>query len=312
MRRPLFIMGKREVIAVKKILFTGAGVAIVTPFKDGKVNLSSFGRLIDRQIAGGTDAIIVCGTTGEAATMTPAERQEAIAFCVEQTAGRVPVIAGTGANDTRAARENSLAAERLGVDGLLVVTPYYNKATQQGLLRHFKTIADAVSIPMILYNVPSRTGVNILPETYAELAHHPNIAGVKEASGNFGQIQKTRNLCPTNFSIWSGNDDETAAICMLGGVGVISVVANVLPAQMHELTSLCLANDYAAAGRLQLKLKPLCDALFCEVNPIPVKTALNLMGLDAGELRLPLCPPTDASVEKLKLALSAWDLLPQS
>lgn len=312
MRRPLFIMGKREVIAVKKILFTGSGVAIVTPFKNGKVNLSSFGRLIDRQIAGGTDAIIVCGTTGEAATMTTAERQEAIAFCVERAAGRVPVIAGTGANDTRAARENSLAAERLGVDGLLVVTPYYNKATQQGLLRHFKTVADAVNIPIILYNVPSRTGVNIMPETYAELAHHPNIAGVKEASGNFGQIQKTRNLCPTNFSIWSGNDDETAAICMLGGVGVISVVANVLPAQMHELTSLCLANDYAAAGRLQLKLKPLCDALFCEVNPIPVKTALNLMGLDAGELRLPLCPPTDASVEKLKLALSAWDLLPQS
>ena len=297
---------------MKKILFTGSGVAIVTPFKNGKVNLSSFGRLIDRQIAGGTDAIIVCGTTGEAATMTTAERQEAIAFCVERAAGRVPVIAGTGANDTRAARENSLAAERLGVDGLLVVTPYYNKATQQGLLRHFKTVADAVNIPIILYNVPSRTGVNIMPETYAELAHHPNIAGVKEASGNFGQIQKTRNLCPTNFSIWSGNDDETAAICMLGGVGVISVVANVLPAQMHELTSLCLANDYAAAGRLQLKLKPLCDALFCEVNPIPVKTALNLMGLDAGELRLPLCPPTDASVEKLKLALSAWDLLPQS
>ncbi len=297
---------------MKEILFTGSGVAIVTPFKDGKVNLSSFGRLIDRQIAGGTDAIIVCGTTGEAATMTTAERQEAIGFCVERAAGRVPVIAGTGANDTRAARENSLAAERLGVDGLLVVTPYYNKATQQGLLRHFKTVADAVNIPIILYNVPSRTGVNILPETYAELAHHPNIAGVKEASGNFGQIQKTRNLCPTNFSIWSGNDDETAAICMLGGVGVISVVANVLPAQMHELTSLCLANDFAAAGRLQLKLKPLCDALFCEVNPIPVKTALNLMGLDAGELRLPLCPPTDASVEKLKLALSAWDLLPQS
>ena len=297
---------------MKKILFTGSGVAIVTPFKDGKVNLSSFGRLIDRQIAGGTDAIIVCGTTGEAATMTTAERQEAIGFCVERAAGRVPVIAGTGANDTRAARENSLAAERLGVDGLLVVTPYYNKATQQGLLRHFKTVADAVNIPINLYNVPSRTGVNIMPETYAELAHHPNIAGVKEASGNFGQIQKTRNLCPADFAVWSGNDDETAAICMLGGVGVISVVANVLPAQMHELTSLCLANDYAAAGRLQLKLKPLCDALFCEVNPIPVKTALNLMGLDAGELRLPLCPPTDASVEKLKLALSAWDLLPQS
>ncbi len=297
---------------MKEAIFTGSGVAIVTPFQDGAVNFPVFRRLIERQIAGGTDAIIVCGTTGEAATMTPKERMETIACCVEQTADRVPVIAGTGANDTQAARENSMAAERLGVDGLLIVTPYYNKATQQGLLRHYKTIADSVSTPIILYNVPSRTGVNILPETYAELAHHPNIAGVKEASGNFGQIQKTRNLCPTNFSIWSGNDDETAAICMLGGVGVISVVANVLPAQMHELTSLCLANDFAAAGRLQLKLKPICDALFCEVNPIPVKTALNLMGLEAGELRLPLCPPADASMEKLKLALSAWDLLPES
>ena len=295
---------------MKKILFTGSGVAIVTPFKDGKVNLSSFGRLIDRQIAGGTDAIIVCGTTGEAATMTTAERQEAIGFCVERAAGRVPVIAGTGANDTRAARENSLAAERLGADGLLIVTPYYNKATQQGLLRHYKAIADSVTTPIILYNVPSRTGVNILPETYAELARHPNIVGVKEACGDLSQVQKTRNLCPADFAIWSGNDDETAAICMLGGSGVISVAANVLPAQMHELTSLCLTNDFHAAGRLQLKLKPLCDALFCEVNPIPVKTALNLMGLEAGELRLPLCPPADASVEKLKLALSAWNLLP--
>lgn len=303
-------MGKREVIAVKKILFTGSGVAIVTPFKDGKVNLSSFGRLIDRQIAGGTDAIIVCGTTGEAATMTIAERQEAIGFCVERAAGRVPVIAGTGANDTRVVCGNALAAERLGADGLLIVTPYYNKATQQGLLRHYKAIADSVTTPIILYNVPSRTGVNILPETYAELARHPNVVGVKEACGDLSQVQKTRNLCPADFAIWSGNDDETAAICMLGGSGVISVAANVLPAQMHELTSLCLTNDFHAAGRLQLKLKPLCDALFCEVNPIPVKTALNLMGLEAGELRLPLCPPADASVEKLKLALSAWDLLP--
>ena len=251
MRRPLFIMGKREVIAVKKILFTGSGVAIVTPFKDGKVNLSSFGRLIDRQLAGGTDAIIVCGTTGEAATMTQSERAEVIACCVDRVAGRVPVIAGTGANDTRVACGNALAAERLGADGLLIVTPYYNKATQQGLLRHYKAIADSVTTPIILYNVPSRTGVNILPETYAELARHPNVVGVKEACGDLSQVQKTRNLCPADFAIWSGNDDETAAICMLGGSGVISVAANVLPAQMHELTSLCLANDFHAAGRLQ-------------------------------------------------------------
>ena len=265
---------------MKEILFTGSGVAIVTPFHAGAVNFPAFGRLIDRQIDGGTDAIIVCGTTGEAATMTQKERTETIAYCVDLVAGRVPVIAGTGANDTQVARENALAAERLGVDGLLIVTPYYNKATQQGLLRHYKVIADSVGTPIILYNVPSRTGVNIQPETYAELAQHPNIAGVK-------------------------------AICMLGGSGVISVVANVLPAEMHRLTALCLANDFSAAGRLQLKLKPLCDALFCEVNPIPVKTALNLMGLEAGELRLPLCPPTDASVERLKLALSSWDLLPE-
>lgn len=297
---------------MKEMLFTGSGVALVTPFRDGAVNIPALRRLIDRQLDNGTDAIIICGTTGEAATMTPAERAETIACCVDQVAGRVPVIAGTGANDTAVARENALAAERLGVDGLLIVTPYYNKATQQGLLRHYQAIADTVTTPIVLYNVPSRTGVNIRPETCAELAQHPNIVGLKEASGDLSQLQKTRNLCPADFSIWSGNDDETAAICLLGGAGVISVVANILPAQMHRLTALCLANDFAAAGKLQLKLKPICDVLFCEVNPIPVKTALDLMGLEAGELRLPLCPPTTASVERLKLALSAWDLLPDS
>lgn len=295
---------------MKETIFTGSGVALVTPFFNGAVNYPAFQRLIERQIAGGTDAIIVCGTTGEASTMTPKERIEAISFCVDCVAGRLPVIAGAGANDTAAARENALAAERAGADGLLIVTPYYNKATQQGLLRHFLTIADSVSTPIILYNVPSRTGVNILPETYAELSQHPNITGTKEASGNLSQIQKIRNLCPSDFSIWSGNDDETAAICLLGGAGVISVVANILPAEMHRLTALCLADEFAAAGKLQLKLKPICDALFCEVNPIPVKTALNLMGFEAGELRLPLCPPTVGSLKKLKLALSAWDLLP--
>lgn len=296
---------------MKQTIFTGSGVAIITPFSGGAVNYPAFRYLIDRQITAGTDAIIVCGTTGEAATMTPAERQEVISCCVDHVQGRVPVIAGTGANDTQVARENSKAAERLGVDGLLIVTPYYNKATQQGLLRHYKTIADTVDTPILLYNVPSRTGVNILPETYAELAQHPNIAGVKEACGDLSQIQKTRNLCPADFAIWSGNDDETAAICMLGGSGVISVAANILPAEMHRLTQLCLANDFAAAGQLQLKLKPICDVLFCEVNPIPVKTALNLMGLNAGELRLPLCPPTAASTERIRLALSAWNLLPE-
>ena len=294
---------------MKDILFTGSGVAIVTPFHAGAVNFPAFGRLIDRQIDGGTDAIIVCGTTGEAATMTQKERMETIAYCVDRVAGRVPVIAGTGSNDTMYAVQLAQSAEQSGADGLLMVTPYYNKATQQGLLRHYKVIADSVGTPIILYNVPSRTGVNIQPETYAELAQHPNIAGVKEASGNFSQIQKTRNLCPADFSIWSGNDDETAAICMLGGSGVISVAANVLPAEMHRLTALCLANDFSAAGRLQLKLKSLCDALFCEVNPIPVKYAMNVLGWNAGECRLPLVEPSDAHKAKIEQALQAAGLI---
>lgn len=187
------------------------------------------------------------------------------------------MIAGTGSNSTENALALSRDAERAGADGLLLVTPYYNKASQAGLIRHFQVIADGVDVPLILYDVPSRTGVTIAPETYAELAKHPNINGVKEAGGNFSNIQKTRNLCPEDFSIWSGNDDETAAICMLGGKGVISVVANVLPAEMHRLTELCLRNDFAAAGKLQLELKDFCDAMFCDVNPIPVKTALNLL-----------------------------------
>ena len=293
---------------MKKPLFTGSGVAIVTPFTKETVDLPTLGKLLDFQMKNGTDAIIVCGTTGEAATMTQKERMETIAYCVDRVAGRVPVIAGTGANDTQVARENALAAERLGVDGLLIVTPYYNKATQQGLLRHYKVIADGVDVPLILYDVPSRTGVTIAPETYAELAKHPNINGVKEAGGNFSNIQKTRNLCPEDFSIWSGNDDETAAICMLGGKGVISVVANVLPAEMHRLTELCLRNDFAAAGKLQLELKDFCDAMFCDVNPIPVKTALNLLGWDVGPLRLPLCDPTEAGLEKIRAALEKHGL----
>ena len=292
-------------------LFRGSGVALVTPMTPDGIDFPALEQLIEWHIASGTDALILCATTGEGATLTYAERAEIIERSIRQVNGRVPVIVGTGSNNTASAIALSREACAAGADGVLVVTPYYNKATQRGLVRHFTAVADAVDRPLIVYNVPSRTGVNIQPETYAELAQHPNIAGVKEASGNFSQIQKTRNLCPADFAIWSGNDDETAAICMLGGSGVISVVANVLPAEMHRLTALCLANDFSAAGRLQLKLKPLCDALFCEVNPIPVKTALNLMGLEAGELRLPLCPPTDASVERLKLALSSWDLLPE-
>ena len=293
---------------MKKPLFTGSGVAIVTPFTKETVDLPTLGKLLAFQMKNGTDAIIVCGTTGEASTMSYRERMRTIEFCVDHVDGRLPVIAGTGSNSTENALALSRDAERAGADGLLLVTPYYNKASQAGLIRHFQVIADGVDVPLILYDVPSRTGVTIAPETYAELAKHPNINGVKEAGGNFSNIQKTRNLCPEDFSIWSGNDDETAAICMLGGKGVISVVANVLPAEMHRLTELCLRNDFAAAGKLQLDLKDFCDAMFCDVNPIPVKTALNLLGWDVGPLRLPLCDPTEAGLEKIRAALEKHGL----
>lgn len=290
-------------------LFTGSGVAIVTPFTTDTVDLTVLGRLLDFQLANGTDAIIVCGTTGEAATMSYRERMRTIEFCVEHVDGRVPVIAGSGSNATETALALSRDAERAGADGLLVVTPYYNKASQTGLIRHFSAVADGVGVPVILYNVPSRTGVNIAPETYAALAKHPNINGVKEASGNLGAIQRTRNLCPEDFFIWSGNDDETAPICLMGGKGVISVVANILPGEMHRLTELCFQNDFAAAGNLQLRLKDLCDAMFCEVNPIPVKTALNLMGYDAGSLRLPLCEPSEENLQRIRRTLAQYGLL---
>ena len=221
----------------------------------------------------------------------------------------MPVIAGSGSNATPNAIALGRDAVRAGVDGLLVVTPFYNKATQAGLVKHYTAIADAAEKPVILYNVPSRTGVTIAPETYAELAKHPNINGVKEAGSNLSNIQKTRNLCPDDFSIWSGNDDETAAICLLGGRGVISVAANVVPDRMHQLVRLCLANDFAAAGKLQLDLKELCDALFCEVNPIPVKTALEMMGMCSGTLRPPLCEPSEEHRERIRKTLVRYGLL---
>lgn len=293
---------------MKQPIFTGSAAAIVTPFKENGVDLDSLGKLLDFQLENGTDAIVVCGTTGEASTMTYQERAETIAFCVRHVGGRVPVIAGSGSNATENAVTLSREAERCGADALLVVTPYYNKATQAGLLRHYRTIADAVSLPIILYNVPSRTGVSITPETYAALAEHSNIVGVKEASGNLGNIQRTRALCPEDFTIWSGNDDETVPICALGGKGVISVVANILPAEMHRLTQLCLKNDFAAAGKLQVELKDFCDAMFCEVNPIPVKTALGLLGWRVGELRSPMCPPSPENLERIKAVLARYGL----
>lgn len=294
---------------MREPIFTGSGVAIITPFNCESVDFAALERLLDFQLENGTDAIIVCGTTGEASTMTYRERMRAIEYCVEHVEGRVPVIAGSGSNSTEIAISLSKDAERAGADGLLVVTPYYNKATQAGLVRHYNTIADEVTKPIILYDVPSRTGVTIAPETYAELAKHPNINGIKEASGDLSNLQKTRNLCPEDFTIWSGNDDEVVPICALGGKGVISVVANLLPAEMHTLVRLCLGNDFAAAGKLQLHLKDLCDAMFCEVNPIPVKTALALMGLCGGTLRLPLCAPSEVNRERIREMLVRYGLL---
>ena len=294
---------------MKQPIFTGSGVAIVTPFNHETLDTKTLRQLLDFHLENGTDAIIVCGTTGEASTMTYKERMQAIELCVGHVNGRIPVIAGSGSNSTEVALALSKDAVSAGADALLVVTPYYNKATQTGLIRHYQVIADSVTKPLILYNVPSRTGVTIAPETYAELAKHPNINGVKEAGGSLSAIQKTRNLCPEDFYIWSGNDDETAAICLLGGVGVISVVANILPAEMHALVRLCLENDFAAAGKLQLYLKEFCDTMFCEVNPIPVKTAMNLLDMKAGALRLPLCAPTDSHLEQIRQTLAKYGLL---
>ena len=294
---------------MKQPIFTGSGVAIVTPFNHERLDLKTLGNLLDFQLENGTDAIIICGTTGEASTMTYKERMQAISFCTERVNGKIPVIAGSGSNSTEVALALSKDAVSAGADALLVVTPYYNKASQTGLIRHFSLIADAASKPVILYNVPSRTGVNISPETYAELSKHPNINGTKEASGNLSNIQKTRNLCGEDFFIWSGNDEETAAICLLGGMGVISVVANILPAEMHALVRLCLENDYEAAGKLQLYLKDFCDAMFCDVNPIPVKTAMNLLGMGAGDLRLPLSPASEPKKKHICQTLEQYGLM---
>ena len=294
---------------MKQPVFTGSGVAIVTPFTSDGVDYAALSDLLEFQLANGTDAVIVCGTTGEAATMSAAERARTIETAVRTVDGRVPVIAGTGANCTATAAAQSREAAALGADAVLVVTPYYNKATQRGLVRHYQAVADAVTRPVILYNVPSRTGVKCAAETYAALSAHPNIAGVKEASGDFALIQKTRELCPEDFYIWSGNDDETAPIMLLGGVGVISVAANVAPAAMAGLTHACLKGDFVTAGRLQLRLRKLCEALFWEVTPIPVKTALALMGRCREILRPPLCEMEEDVRERLRAVLAEYGLV---
>lgn len=287
-------------------LFTGSGVALVTPMTPDGVDFPALDRLIDRQLAAGTDALIVCATTGEGATLTYAERSAVIARSIERSAGRVPVIVGTGSNNTASAAALSRDACVMGADGVLVVTPYYNKATQRGLIRHFTAVADAIDRPLIVYNVPSRTGVSCTAETYRTLAQHPNIVGVKEASGNFALIQDTRNLCGDDFLLWSGNDEDTAAICALGGVGVISVAANLVPREMHELVQLCLTDHLLEAGRIQLRLAPLIRALFCEVNPIPIKTALAQLGLCEAILRLPLCEMDGQNREALLRAMEEY------
>ena len=289
---------------MKPVLFTGAGVAIITPFnEDQSVNYDRFAQLVEDQVKNGTDAIVVCGTTGEAKTLSTEEHINVIKLCVEVTNHRVPVIAGAGSNDTHYAVKLSNEAEKCGVDALLSVTPYYNKTSQRGLIAHYNYIADRVSAPIILYNVPSRTGVNIKPETYAELAKHPRIIATKEANGNISEIAQTAALCGDELTIYSGNDDQATAIMSLGGKGVISVLSNVVPGVAHDIVQKYLDGDYIGSRELQLKYLDLCNALFMDVNPIPVKEAMNLMGMDVGECRLPLVGLTDEAREKLKATL---------
>lgn len=292
-------------------IFKGAGVAIVTPFhEDGSVNYEKFEELVEEQIAGGTDAVIVCGTTGEASTLTHEEHLDLIRFCVEKVKGRVPVIAGTGSNCTQTAVYLSTEAEKYGADALLLVTPYYNKATQKGLYEHFKKIADSVKLPVILYNVPGRTGCNILPQTAVKLCTEvSNIVAIKEASGNISQVAELMALAEGRIDLYSGNDNQVVPLLALGGKGVISVVSNVAPRQMHDMCQRFFDGDVEGSAKEQLRLIELNNALFCEVNPIPVKTAMNLMGKQVGPLRMPLSEMEPKNVETLKAALSHYGLL---
>ena len=292
-------------------IFKGAGVAIVTPmYEDGKVNYDKLEELLEYQIANSTDAIIICGTTGEAATLSHEEHLECIKKCVEFADHRIKVVAGTGSNCTATAIYLSTEAESYGVDGLLVVTPYYNKATQKGLIAHFTAVANSVSVPIILYNVPSRTGCNILPETAVELAKTvDNIVGIKEASGNIGQVVKLASLAQGCIDIYSGNDDQVVPLLSLGGKGVISVTANIIPEDTHDMVMKFLEGDIEGSLKLQLKAVELCNALFCEVNPIPVKKAVELLGLCGGTLRMPLTEMEPANVEKLKTAMKNYGIL---
>lgn len=292
-------------------IFKGAGVAIVTPmYEDGTVNYEKLSELLEEQIAGGTDAIIICGTTGESSTLTHEEHIEVIRYAIEKVAKRIPVVAGTGSNCTETAIYLSQEAEKAGADALLLVTPYYNKATQNGLKKHFTAIAESVSIPVILYNVPSRTGCNLLPETVASLVRDvKNIVGIKEATGNIAQITKLMSLVGDEIELYSGNDGEIVPIMALGGCGVISVLSNVAPRQTHDIVQKWLDGDIKESCRLQLEAIELIDALFCEVNPISVKKALNLMGKEVGPLRAPLYEMEEANAARLEQAMKAYGIL---
>lgn len=294
---------------MKKVIFKGAAVAIVTPFNENGINFEELKRLIDFNIENGTDAIVIAGTTGESSTMSDEEHKEVIKFTVDYVNKRIPVIAGTGSNDTLYALELSQYAEKVGVDGLLIVTPYYNKTTQLGLVKHYNYIADRVNIPIILYNVPSRTGVNITPNTCLELSKHKNIVAVKEASGNLSQVAEIRALCGDELNIYSGNDDQISPILSLGGKGVISVLSNVAPKETHEICQLFFGGKAEESAKIQLEYLNLINALFIEVNPIPVKTALGLMGYNVGQLRMPLFPMEECNLEVLKKELEARNLI---
>ncbi len=292
-------------------IFTGAAVAIITPMHaDGSVNYQAFDKIIEDQIAGGTDAIVVCGTTGEASTLSHEEHLDVVRHCINQVNHRVPVIAGTGSNCTETAIFLSKEAEAAGADAVLLVTPYYNKATQGGLYVHFKETAEAINIPCILYNVPSRTGSNILPETAVKLARDvDNIVAIKEASGNLSQIAKLLQLADGCIDVYSGNDDQIVPIMSLGGLGVISVLSNVAPQQTHDMCQACLDGDYKKAAKMQLDALPVINSLFCEVNPIPVKKAMNLLGYEAGTLRHPLTEMEEAHAAVLEADMKQYGIL---
>lgn len=294
---------------MKKIIFKGCGTAIVTPFKGDEVNYEEFGKMIEDQISNGVDALVVCGTTGEASTMTKEEKLETIKFAIKVANKRVPIIAGTGGNCTKTVIEMTKEVEELGADAALVVTPYYNKTTQKGLIEHYKVVAANTSLPIILYSVPGRTGVNILPETCLELSKIENIVAIKEASGNISQVAEIAALCGDNLNIYSGNDDQIVPILSLGGIGVISVLSNVAPKDTHDMVMSFLNGDTKTARELQLKSIGLVGALFCEVNPIPVKEAMNILGYNAGVPRLPLVELSEKGKELLKREILNYGLL---